>query len=215
VPDEGMSDSIDIFRNLLEAAKAKLNHLVPKGITPELLGLRSPRFPKMFDPAGSGMGLDLAMGLEKPFGLTEFSAATAIAKTLKYNGEPPWLRGIGEQLARFSKDWIEQLKRSYPANWHDLTRQEIDKAVDLMLDPGLSLAWVPRTEILRELLAAEDDEARTSVLEARSADIITDVERVFDEVTLPELAMTTDYARKAVAAHKDGHTEAAPARGHR
>lgn len=73
----------------------------------------------------------------------------------------------------------------------------------------MSLAWVPRTEILRELLAAEDDEARTAVLEARCADIVIDVERVFDEVTLPELAVTIDYARKAVAAHKDGHTEPA------
>jgi hypothetical protein len=33
------------------AGKGNLEHLVPKGITPELLGLRSPRFPKMFAPA--------------------------------------------------------------------------------------------------------------------------------------------------------------------
>jgi hypothetical protein len=189
--------------------KSAFDQLVPKGLTAELFGLRRPMYPKMLDPAVFDVKFDAAAGLEKRFGLADFSAVTAISKTLKYNGEPPWLRGVGEQLARFNKDWIERLKRSYPANWRDLTREEIDQAVKLMVDPGLALAWVPRAEILRELLAAEDDEARTAVLEARSDDIVTDVERVFDEVTVPELAMTIDYARKAVAAHKDGHTEAA------
>jgi hypothetical protein len=182
---------------------------MPKGVAAELFGLHRPLYPKMLNPAAFDLRLRPIGGLENRFGLADFSAVTAISKSLKYNGQPPWLRGVGEQLARFNKDWIERLKRSYPANWRDLTRQEIDAAVELMLDPGLSLAWVPRTEILRELLAAESDKGRASVLEARSADIVTDVERVFDEVTLPQLAMTIDYAKKAVAAHKDGHSEAA------
>ncbi len=147
--------------------------------------------------------------LESRFGLADFSAITTIWKMLKYNGEPDWLWGVGEQLDLFNQDWIERLKRSYPANWRDLAPEEIDQAVKLMVDPGLALAWVPRAEILRELLAAEDDKARTAVLETRSAAIVADAERVFDEITVPELAMTIDYAKKAVAAHKDGHTEAA------
>jgi len=187
----------------------RFDQLMPKGLSAELFGLHRPMYPKMLEPAAFDMRFDAAAGLEKRFGLADFSAVTAISKTLKYHGEPPWLRGVGDQLARFNKDWIKRLKRSYPANWRELTQEEIDKAAKLMLDPGLALAWVPRVEVLRELLAAEDDEARTAVLEARCADIVTDVERVFDEVTLPELGITINYAKKAVAAHKDGHTEAA------
>jgi hypothetical protein len=78
-----------------------------------------------------------------------------------------------------------------------------------MLDPGLCLAWVPRTEILREILEDEDDDARTAVLKRRSADIVVDVEEILDEVTLPELATIVDYAVKAIAAYNGGHTEAA------
>jgi hypothetical protein len=189
--------------------KHKFDQLMPKAVAAELFGLHRPLYPKTLDPAAFDLRLRPIVGLENRFGLADFSAVTAISKSLKYNGHPPWLRGVGEQLARFNKDWIERLKKSYPANWRDLTQKEIDAAAELMLDPGLSLAWVPRIEILRELLAAEDDETRTFVLEARSADIVNDVEQVFDEVTLPELAMTIDYAKKAVAAHKNGHTEAA------
>jgi hypothetical protein len=205
----GSKDGAAKFDFLGLGGKITFDQLMPKGLSAELFGLHRSMYPKMLDPAAFDLRFEAAANLEKRFGLADFSAATALSKTLRHDVDPFGLRGVGEQLARFNQDWIERLKRSYPANWRDLTREEIDQAVKLMVDPGLALAWVPRVEILRELLAAEGDEARTAVLEARSADIVTDVECVFGEVTVPELAMTIAYAKKAVAAHKDGHTEAA------
>lgn len=141
--------------------------------------------------------------------LQEFSAATAISKAMRAYGEPPWLGGLNDRLSEITKPWIERLKESYPANWRELTGEEVEQVVRLMLDPGLCLAWVPRPSILRELVAAEGDEARTAVLEQRSDDIVDDVYVVLGEVTNPKLLLTVDATGKAIAAHRDGHTEAA------
>jgi hypothetical protein len=189
--------------------KSAFDQLVPKGLTAELFGLRRPMYPKMLDPAVFDVKFDATAGLEKRFGLADFSAVTAISKTLKYNGEPPWIRGVGEQLARFNKDWVEQLKRNYPANWRDLNRDEMDAAVELMLDSGPSLAWVPRVEIVREILDAESEEKRLAVLLARNEDIIEDVETTFAEVESSALGPAVQAGREAIDAHRDGHTNPA------
>jgi hypothetical protein len=78
-----------------------------------------------------------------------------------------------------------------------------------MLDDGLSLAWVPRLEILREILTAGDVEARAAVLLARSGEVVEDVESIFSQVVSPDLKPVVQAAREAIAAHQDGHTKAA------
>jgi hypothetical protein len=185
------------------------DQLLPKGLAAELFGLRRPLYPKMIDSAVFDMQLGETVGLGKRLGLADFSAVTAISKTLKYNGKQPWLRGAGEQLARFTKDWIEQLKRSYPANWRDLDRDEMDAAVELMLDCGPSLAWVPRVEIVREILDAENEGERLAVLLARKHDIIEDVETAFAEVGSSALRPAMQAGREAIDAHRDGYTNPA------
>jgi hypothetical protein len=152
-------------------------------------------------------------GLRAELGLSSISAAASFAKAFGAHAKPSFLRDAGEQLRRVSRDFLESLRQSYPANWRQLDREEINAAEDLMLNSGISLAWVPRPTILREVLEAGDEEARTAVLEARSDEIIVDIEGVLAEVTLPRLGKTVDSAYKAIAARRDGHTEAALALG--
>lgn len=106
-------------------------------------------------------------------------------------------------------DWLERLKRSYPANWRDLDRDEVDAVVKLMLETGLCLAWAPRVGILREILAAQGNVERMDLLEDRSEQLLEDVEAVLAEISSPSLLPTVQYCREAIAAHEDGHTNPA------
>jgi hypothetical protein len=141
--------------------------------------------------------------------LLDLSAGGAISKALKAYGQPPGFAGLKGQLLSITESWASFLKESYPENWRDLTSDEVDEVVDLMRESGLCLAWAPRTSILRELLSVEDDEQRTAVLETRSTEIVEDVEAVLGEITSSKLSPTVRASEEAIAAHKDGHTNAA------
>jgi hypothetical protein len=80
-----------------------------------------------------------------------------------------------------------------------------------MVEHGLNIAWVPRGEVVRELLSAPDVAARDAVLIARETELIEDVERALDAIELGELAGPVDALREAVAAFRDGHHRAAQA----
>ena len=133
------------FDILGQGGKSKFDELLPKGIAAELFGFRRPPYPKMFDSAAFGLRLGEIVGLGNGRGLSDLSAA-AFSKTLRRDSGLFGFRGVGDQLARINRDWIERLKESYPPNWRELDRDELDSAVDLMLDDGPSLAWVPRLE---------------------------------------------------------------------
>jgi hypothetical protein len=201
------TDGFDALR--LAGAEGKFPSFMRDGMAADLFGRRSPTFARVIDPTLFDTSFKSVIGRDQRFGLADFSAGTAFSKTIKAHGGPTLFRGVGEQFTRINKEWLRRLREAYPSNWHDLERAEVDQVEKLMLDPGICLAWVPRTEILHEILEAEDEDGRTAVLERRSADIVVDVEEVLDEVTLPKLATIVDYAVKAIAAHKDGHTEAA------
>jgi hypothetical protein len=189
--------------------KGAFDRLVPKGLTAELFVLRRQAYPKMLDPGIFDVPFQSGVGLEGRFGIAGLSAREGLSKTLKFNGEPPWFRGVGEQLSRINKGWIERLKRSYPSNWHELDRDEVDAVVELMLDQGPALAWVPRVEIVREILAAKGEQERATVLLARSAEITQDVEAAFAEVESPDLLSVVEAGREAIDAHRDGYTNPA------
>jgi hypothetical protein len=195
------------FDILGKGGKTKFDELLPKGIAAELFGFRRPPYPKMFDTAAFSLRLGEIVGLDKGRGLSDFSAATAFSKTLRHDSGLFGFRGVGDQLARINRDWIERLKESYPPNWRELDRDELDSAVELMLDDGPSLAWVPRLEILREILAAHDEAARAKALLVRSVEILEDIESVLGEVVSPDLAPVVQAASEAIGAHRDGYTK--------
>lgn len=120
---------------------------------------------------------------------------------------PEWL----EQASGWGEALRERLVEAYPPNWRDLTFDEVERVVDLMLDHGVSLAWVPREAVVRELLAASDVGARDSVLIAREVDIVEDVEVSLDAVRLPELEAPVDALRESVATFRSGHHRASQA----
>lgn len=103
-------------------------------------------------------------------------------------------------LPRFPawKDWADSFERSLPANWRELDPVEVDRVAGLMADVGLCLAWVPRAELIRALLAAPDHEARCQILVANTNEILADLEAVLLEVESEELAPIANAAEEAI-----------------
>lgn len=113
----------------------------------------------------------------------------------------PWLRRLREQTS----SWIEASKRAHPRNWRELESEELDQVVELTKSEGLSLAWAPRPEIVRALLAAEGHAGRSAVLTRYRDEIIQDVEVVLDGVDRSDLRPVAQAGIEAIQTYRDGH----------
>jgi len=113
----------------------------------------------------------------------------------------PWLRQFQQQIG----PTLKALKLDLPANWRGLTSEETKNTVDLMKSEGLNLAWAPRPEILRQLIAADGHEARCEVLLERRDEIVVDVEQVLSEVERSDLQPIVAAGLEAIKTYRDGH----------
>lgn len=89
-------------------------------------------------------------------------------------------------LAKYVRRIAEAWDPLIPANLRDMRTAELGKVFEINVQEGTSLAWAPRSEIVRELLDASDMETRSTVLITRAADIADDVEKSLGEVVLSE-----------------------------
>ncbi len=113
------------------------------------------------------------------------------------------MRPIFEQLRR---EWEEAL----PPNWGGFNVEEVTKAIERIGATGYCLVWVPRHEIVRQVLAT-DDSATKAVLLARRDEVLDDALAVLAEVAEPELALERDAAAVAIRAFRDGRAKPAQA----
>jgi hypothetical protein len=74
-----------------------------------------------------------------------------------------------------------------PANLSGLDTEDLYTILDLGQDDGLSLAWAPRTEIVKALLPLSTREERHALLTERRDDVLDDVDASLQIVTHPEL----------------------------
>ncbi|ROO60436.1 hypothetical protein EDC02_2307 [Micromonospora sp. Llam0] len=116
--------------------------------------------------------------------------------------EVPNLRGLRGQM--------QLLAEKLPPNWRGSGIKLID-AWSVLQEEGIPLVWVPRAEILAELLAAPDRAARLKILVAHDAAVADDCRAVLTEVTHSELAEQVPLGFKAVDAFAAGHCESAQA----
>jgi hypothetical protein len=102
--------------------------------------------------------------------------------------------------------WIESLDRWIPSNLRRV--DDIDLVATVALDEGMPLSWIPRHEIVIDLVGAAGSDEREAILIGRSADILDDC----------EAALTGDDSewaretRNAIAALRAGHD--GPAQSH-
>ena len=90
-------------------------------------------------------------------------------------------------------------------------RADIDKIISIIQNDGLPLVWVPRAQIVTEVLAASGPAARVRVLIDHANEVVEDCDIVLGAVTHSSLAGQVPLAKRAVDAFSSGHHEAAQA----
>jgi hypothetical protein len=102
--------------------------------------------------------------------------------------------------------WIEGLDLWIPRNLRQV--KDIDAVATVALDEGLPLSWIPRHEIVVDLVSAAGSDERQAILIERSADIIDDCEAALTDDD-SEWARESRSAIAALRAGLDG-----PAQSH-
>jgi hypothetical protein len=101
--------------------------------------------------------------------------------------------------------FIAALGRWIPTN---LRHTDLDRAAALALDEGLPLSWIPRSEIVTDLLAVDSADERLTILRDRRGDILDDCEGALADID-HEWARQCLNAARALRAGFD-----APAQSH-
>jgi hypothetical protein len=93
-----------------------------------------------------------------------------------------------------------------PDNWDDTVG--LGSAMDLVA-AGWPIVWVPRSEIVVELINADDDDARSSLLVSHAEEILDDCEEALGAIDTEELQKLCGFASEAsVAARQNLHRAA-------
>jgi hypothetical protein len=148
--------------------------------------------------------LDTAAGLRSmTAALVEFVSTTELIRDA-------WSHQVLKVIAPALRDLPSTVMRAAgPPNWKDLTREEL-RAVIVTAAAGIPVTWIPRTAILRELLAADGAEQLT-VLDTHAAAIVEDCVTVVSQTRSGAFAALATYTEEAILAYRAGHTAAAQA----
>lgn len=163
------------------------------------------------DDSASRIARDLRAGLlENRFpDLAASVGAQGIAQQLAAQRWPSF--GLQASLPESLRnlDWAALVERHDPHNWEDIYGSEMRAVADFMLETGINLAWAPRPEIIRELLASRAEVERNEILVRNGERILEDVEGALELVTRPQFRECIDACREAIATWRSGHPKAA------
>jgi hypothetical protein len=97
---------------------------------------------------------------------------------------------------------LQQMADKVPPNWPD--GADFDRAFDVIQQDGIPLVWVPRADIVADLLAVADRDSRIKVLLDRSTDVVQDCRKVIGDVVHEDLLSQLPMASSAVEAYVAG-----------
>ncbi len=109
-----------------------------------------------------------------------------------------------EQITRLRRPWL-------PANLRHLHSTMWPLVFRVSVKDGLCLAWAPRRSIVDTLLHLKTSKERRQLLLDRRQEIVADVMDSLQEVTHPDLATYTDFARQAAGCVQEQKDAAAQA----
>jgi hypothetical protein len=121
----------------------------------------------------------------------------------------PEITELLERLQQVSAAVRIELREAMPDNWEEVDGLPLVDLVDLVLRDGIAVVWVPRAEIVHELLLASTDAQRDAILVARESEIFDDLDTVLASIGEPTVAASARAAAEAVSAARDGHRMAA------
>lgn len=120
--------------------------------------------------------------------------------------QPAW-----EQMSLLAKLAFRHFREAYPPNWPDDLELEWIKLEQISEKEGIPVFYVPRAEIVVELLEAADLKERMSIIERRSDDIAQDCAETLSLQVDDQLTDRSNLALKATRAFLEGHHESAQA----
>jgi hypothetical protein len=99
-----------------------------------------------------------------------------------------------------------------PSNWTDFDAEDLTATIERVRATGYTLVWLPCSEIVREVLAADESDT-AAVLLARRDDVLDDAALRLSEVTDPDLLVIREGIEEAIQALREGLVLAAQALG--
>jgi len=87
----------------------------------------------------------------------------------------------------------------------------VDDLKTLMMDEGLPIAWVPRSETMQLVWAAETPAARRAIYGRRWQSIVMDCEQLTDKMNSVATIGYVRFLRATIKSLRDGHSESAQA----
>ena len=111
-----------------------------------------------------------------------------------------------EAFRRFHELW----EHAMPSNWKGFEPHEVIATIERVRVAGFVLVWIPRAEIVRDVLAADEGET-AAVLLARRDDVLDDAVACLSEIEHPDLVLIRDGIEEAIRALRGGLPRAAQA----
>lgn len=81
----------------------------------------------------------------------------------------------------------------------------------MVVEHGIPIIWVPNPELTERVLGAQGRNEAQTALNSERATVLTDIETALTEISDRQLTRFVEMARRAVAAARDDHPEAAQA----
>ena len=118
--------------------------------------------------------------------------------------ERPDIQEAIERLAQFGEQARIALRNAMPENWQQFGVEQLRGLIELTAEHGVAVVWVPRGEVVAELLAASTDEERDRLLISHRSEILEDLAAVIAETDSSALQGPLRAASQAVDAARTG-----------
>jgi hypothetical protein len=116
----------------------------------------------------------------------------------------------GPVLAELARRVAEEWREAMPPNWAELEPGELEAVIERVRVTGFCLVWLPRAEIVRDVLAV-DACATGRVLLARREEVLDDAEAELADCSQAELELEREAAGDAIEALRSGRWRPAQA----
>jgi len=202
VEDIQKSVNFTAMQDVAQSMDLASQFVVPPVVQPEVLQ----QLAATIDLSAIQRANDLILGDAAIWDASRKQAEEIAAITAKFDYSA-LVEQFTSALAGINWDQLrEAFERWLPSNLRSVS--DLDDVARIALDEGLPLAWVPRREVLEELLVAPNQEKRLRILEAHADDILNDCESVLQDIA-PEWG---NQCRSAISALRHGLE--APAQSH-
>lgn len=144
--------------------------------------------------------VDRAFEADSKISETTYSIAESYRRSLE-----PAMEGLREA----ARNAHHQILAAYPPNWPATLTLDLHLIDEIGTVDGIPIVYVPRAEIVEELIVATTSQKRFEVIDARGDDIVEDCDKALSAATHADLNDGPDLTMAAIKAYRDGHYEAA------